>query len=155
MPLASLYALLLVVVFLACRPAAATPPTTTANPCASGVEVGRTVVSGAQMGQGTTVAFAYPEDRVPIAIAVRARAPTSDTADAEPLVLCGLFPAPLPALLADSLLEIGMTPVGDANLSGAAQLSPGEGRYEGRLQIKVTTRGADPFVPYWLVLIAQ
>jgi len=140
---------------IACRPSAATSPATTANACASGVEVGRAVVSGAQMGQGTTVAFAYPEDRVPAAIAVRARPPAEDTPDAEPLVLCGLIPAPLPTSPTDSLVEIGMTPVGDAILSGTAEISPGEGRYEGRLQIKVTTRGADPFVPYWLVLIAQ
>ena len=148
-------ALLLVVVFLACRSPAATSPTATANACASGVEVGRAVVSGAQMGQGTTIAFAYPEDRVPAAIAVRARAPAGDTPDSEALVACGLIPAPIPTLPADSIVEIGMTPVGDATISGTAQLSLGEGRYDGRLQIKVTTRGADPFVPYWLVLIAQ
>ncbi|HLF09184.1 MAG TPA: hypothetical protein VI789_07545 [Dehalococcoidia bacterium] len=156
MPLHSVSsALLLAVVFLACRSPAATPTPITANACASGVEVGRAVVSGAQMGQGTTVAFAYPEDRAPAAIAVRARPLAEDTPDAEPLVLCGLIPAPLPTSPTDSLVEIGMTPVGDAILSGTAEISPGEGRYEGRLQIKVTTRGADPFVPYWLVLIAQ
>lgn len=150
-----LLAACLLIAALACGSPAAIPTPAAANACASGVEVGHAVVSGAQMGQGTTVAFAYPEDRVPTAIAVRARPPAGDTPGAEPLVLCGLIPARVPTLPTDSLVEIGMTPVGDATLSGTAQLSQGEGRYEGRLQIKVTTQGADPFVPYWLVLIAR
>lgn len=96
------------------------------------------------MGQGTTVAFAIPEGRTPTAIAVLDQSNV--------LVACAYIPGPVPA---EGALQVALEPGGEANLTGTAQLSPGEGRYEGRLAIKVTTRGNDPFAPYWLVLVGM
>ena len=138
---------LLIVILLtgiACRLSSAAPPSPPANFCGPGTEIERTVISGAQMGQGTTVAFAVPESRTPTAIAVL------DQSSA--LVACAYIDRPVPT---EGAFEVPLEPVSEPALSGAAQLSPGEGRYEGRLAIKITTRGNDPFSPYWLVLVGE
>jgi hypothetical protein len=109
--------------------------------CAPGLEIERTVISGATLGQGTTVAFAIPKGRHPTGLAVL------DEQGA--IAACAL----ISSLPSETGIESPLEPVGDSLLNGTALLTWGEGRYEGRLEIKLTTRGNDPFSPYWAVLL--
>jgi hypothetical protein len=131
---------------LACQPALSSHPSPapSVSTCSLGSEIGRALISGAQMGEGTTVAFTIRPRRTPSAVAVLDQNSS--------LVACAYI-THLPG--SQDTLDIPLAPVGDSPLNGTAHLSWGEGSYEGRLQITLTTRGNSPFSPYWAVLIGD